>query len=192
MAVDIMIMSFGFPDTVKSISKQIGKMVYDREPPMLVFAAASNDGVNSRRTFPASHAGVFAIHSLDGIGTDNGGLNPPIEKSHDDKFGTLGLGIPYTWNGRKEVRKGSSYAAPAAAGIAANCIIWTEWMKQQGHHDLSDRHCLALRSFEGIKLFLEKASKPSGPYLSIAPWNLWNGRRSPTMILGALLCELDT
>jgi hypothetical protein len=184
--VDIMIMSFGFPGPVRSISEKL-KKVANTEPPMLMFAAASNKGVNSRRTFPACHDRVFGIHSLDGYGHDDGGTNPSTQYYDSDRFGALGIGLPFVWNEKNEVKSGSSYATPTVAGIAANFIIWVEYMNRQGH--IQDHELEVLRSHNGIKLFLEKASEPSGRFHSVAPWNFWAEFPDLTLV-GMLRYEL--
>ncbi|KXH50685.1 hypothetical protein CSIM01_01534 [Colletotrichum simmondsii] len=66
-SVDIIVMSFGFNETVQIIADQIRRAVFQK---VLIFAAASNDGKNrtDRIAWPAREEGVVCIHSGDGMG----------------------------------------------------------------------------------------------------------------------------
>lgn len=172
--VDIMVMSFGSSYIDRRISDAIDHATITRPHPTLVFAAASNSGLNSRPTFPATHDKVIGIYSLDGYGNDNGGLNPSRQPG-DTYFGTLGVGIEMLWDDKKEARSGSSYAAPIAAGIAANCLVWLEDMLTRGF--LSQEQYKWLRTIEGMRYMLRKQAMGSNGdkvgILSLAPWVLW-------------------
>lgn len=172
--VDIMVMSFGSAYIDKRVSDAIDRAVTTRPHPTLVFAAASNSGLNSRPSFPATHDKVIGVYALDGYGNDNGGLNPSRQPG-GTYFGTLGVGIEMLWNNKKEARSGSSYAAPIAAGIAANCLVWLEHMLKKGH--FSQDQYTWLRTIEGMRYMLRKQAMGSNGdrvgILSLAPWVLW-------------------
>ncbi|KAK4652897.1 hypothetical protein QC762_503500 [Podospora pseudocomata] len=172
--VDIMVMSFGSAYIDKGVSDAIDRAVTARPHPTLIFAAASNSGLNSRPTFPATHDKVIGVYSLDGYGNDNGGLNPS-RKPGGTYFGTLGVGIEMLWNNKKEARSGSSYDAPIAAGIAANCLVWPEHMLKKGY--FSQDQYTWLRTIEGMRYMLSKQAMGSNGdrvgILSLAPWVLW-------------------
>ncbi|KAK0659788.1 hypothetical protein QBC41DRAFT_44083 [Cercophora samala] len=172
--VDIMVLSFGSAYVDKTVSDAIDRATSARPHPTLVFAAASNSGLNSRPTFPATHGKVIGVYSLDGYGNDNGGLNPS-RQSGNIYFGTLGVGIEMLWNDKKEARSGSSYAAPIAAGIAANCLFWLEDMAKK--ELLSQDQHTWLRTVEGMRYMFRKQAMGSdgdrAGILSLAPWVLW-------------------
>ena len=121
--VDIITMSFGYPRGVHSIREQIKLAVADD---ILVFAAASNDGGNSSRMFPASEIGVFAIHSTDGNGVASG-FNPDAER--DENFSILGEHVQSAWltkDGSVSTRRlsGTSFATPIAVCLSAFVLAY--------------------------------------------------------------------
>lgn len=88
----------------------------------LIFAAASNDGGNGTRTYPALNEGVFAIHATNGRGEPSG-MNPP--KEFGDNFSTLGVAIDSQWKKKELSISGTSFATPVAAAMAANALEFT-------------------------------------------------------------------
>jgi subtilisin family serine protease len=137
-------MSFGFEDVQWPIFKQI-KQALKRDK--LVFAAASNDGGNSGRAFPARQSGVICIHSTDKHG-NRSLLNPsPVEEL--DNFSILGQHIESTWPdenvaGQKKRMTGTSFATPVAVALAAFLIAYV----QQEIPDLNT--AIEIKSYEGI------------------------------------------
>lgn len=168
--VDIITMSFGSVYMDKSIDRAINRAAATTPYPPIFLAAASNSGLNSNPTYPATHPSVIGVHSLDGLGNDNGGLNPS-RAPNTENFGTLGVGIEMLWDQKREARSGSSYAAPIAAGIAANNLAWMAHVHRRML--LSDEQYTWLRTVEGIRHMFRKQSMPSGDLHSIAPWVLW-------------------
>ncbi|KAI0186317.1 peptidase S8/S53 domain-containing protein [Xylaria flabelliformis] len=181
--VDIISMSFGSEVDRINVADALDRASNGKRK-IILLAAASNSGPNSERTFPARHEGVIAIHSLDGKGNDNGGMNPS-RQGYYDNFGTLGLGIETSWGQSLHgpgslpgstattilYKSGSSYATPIAAGIVANCIEWIDYMRTRGH--LDEHNYDSLRRLKGIRLMLKKQSALTGDIRSVAPWILW-------------------
>ncbi|KAH6997692.1 peptidase S8/S53 domain-containing protein [Ilyonectria sp. MPI-CAGE-AT-0026] len=101
--------------------------------PRLMFAAASTNGNNYLRAFPASYDPyVFCVHASEGNGED-GGINPNPPAGSGFNFMTLGIGLEVMERlmpngGRKfpsyktVVKSGTSFATPIAAGIAATVL----------------------------------------------------------------------
>lgn len=184
-------MSFGFEHKNDEVQHAI-KEAMNRKRPPIFFAAVSNEGFNNRPLYPAIHPDVIAIHSLDGNGNDSGGLNPPADPNLGT-FGTLGIGISLTWERNSVVKSGSSYASPIAAGIAANCLQWLDWVKDQKM--LSQDDYLRLRTGEGMRYMFKKQAKgrkTAGSIRHVAPWNLWTGKQTDENICGVLKQKVDT
>ncbi|TRX94162.1 hypothetical protein FHL15_004930 [Xylaria flabelliformis] len=192
--VDIINMSFGSEFDDINVADALDRACNAKRKKTILLAAASNNGRNSKRTFPARHEGVIAIHSLDGKGNDEGGMNPS-RKGYFENFGTLGLGIKTLWDrlpphlessvdawtttATTKYKSGSSYATPIAAGIVANCIEWIDYMWARG--SLNTHQYASLRKPKGIRLMLKKQSEVVGDILSVAPWILWREDHSDPM-----------
>ncbi|KAI0103355.1 hypothetical protein GGR51DRAFT_524641 [Nemania sp. FL0031] len=202
--VDIINMSFGCYFDVMNVTKAIDCASKAGLKGTILLAAASNNGQNGKRTFPARHGEVIAIHSLDGFGNDIGGMNPSRE-GYFENFGTLGLGIKTLWHKppsepgllsdiqvmTAEYKSGSSFATPIAAGIVANCIEWIDYMNAEGY--LHKTQYSLLRQPKGIRIMLRKQSTKVNDILSIAPWTLWEPdvEEIDNRVLQILLAELN-
>ncbi|KAI1743059.1 hypothetical protein F4680DRAFT_410910 [Xylaria scruposa] len=122
--VDIISMSFGIREYHEPIKTAISNALHNQT---LIFAAASNDGANLGRAFPAKYPGVFCIHSTDGNGNPSA-FNPTADEK-DVNFSLLGEGVRSHWplgkNGHNDivnVMSGTSVATPIAAGLAASVL----------------------------------------------------------------------
>lgn len=155
-------MSFGFVKCNASIESAIR---YAHGKNKILFAAASNQGLNGSRTYPAKHNEVICIHFTDGRGQchkDN------VESEKGDNFSTLGHAVESTWpeklgQGLTQRRSGTSFATPIAAGIAA-FILQYSWQNLPG--------AVRLESGEGMgNVFKLLARNPDGYKKEyVAPW----------------------
>jgi hypothetical protein len=158
-------MSFGFPKGITKVGEEI-KKAYHAD--ILVFAAASNDGVRRSRAFPAREEGVFAIHSTDGHGLTSG-YNPTIQ-ADGPNFCILGDYIESAWPskgtaGTSRRLCGTSFATPIAVCLAAFFLTYVP----QQVTDL-EGYCYHPKSYAGMKrLFLMLKDERSAPYSSISP-----------------------
>ncbi|PNP46596.1 hypothetical protein THARTR1_10713 [Trichoderma harzianum] len=131
--VDIISMSFGIREYNKPMQMAISNALHNQT---LLFAAASNDGANLGRAFPAKYPSVFCIHSTDGNG--NPSTFNPTADDKDVNFSLLGENVSSHWpmgkNGHYEhvnVMSGTSVATPIAAGLAAAILTF---VRQQEQH----------------------------------------------------------
>jgi hypothetical protein len=149
--------------------------------PCIMFAAASNDGKNGKRAFPASCGSCICIHASDGNGNDCG-INPPPDDMGPN-FMTLGAGLELAkreWcdSGRRVPRftpiykSGTSFSTPVAAGIAAvtlDLVGRTDAIKDK------DRTRRKLGTHSGmVRMLGLMAPESAGGYRYLAPWNHWD------------------
>jgi hypothetical protein len=100
------------------LNRLIKELVNSRK---LIFAAASNAGLNEDRPWPANRPGVFCIHATDEDGIIDDRMNLEATDKYDN-FATLGCGIRSYWDGKPVSIRGTSFAAPVAAAMAANIL----------------------------------------------------------------------
>jgi len=163
--VHIINMSFSIP-----WNSEIKKAIKDAEHAgVIIFAAASNNGANSRRSFPASLDNVLCIHATDG-GGNKSVMNPPPDL-HRENLSTLGVAVPSIWEPGMHL-SGTSYATPVAAAIAALVLVFIQdaTAAKKMTEDLRDDAF----SRDGMKNILLKMAVPNDGYSYIAPWsNFW-------------------
>ncbi|KAK4154756.1 hypothetical protein C8A00DRAFT_32424 [Chaetomidium leptoderma] len=175
---DIISLSLGFKWEVKAISDALDQAINPRDKtpgarPRLVFAAAANWGYNRSLAFPASKKGVICVHATSGNGYD-GQLSPRSDGSLKNfSIGTLGTAIESEWNGKPVWLRGTSYATPIAAAVAANVV---EFARRQ---NLDPHTQIELERFRGMKAVLALMctnGDSSGSYPYCAPWLLYEKR----------------
>ncbi|KAK3896449.1 peptidase S8/S53 domain-containing protein, partial [Staphylotrichum tortipilum] len=131
--VDVISISFGFPDETEQGCDELRAAVHRAHAAgVLLFAAASNVGAHGIPAFPARQTGVFCIYAGDGKG--NSSRTCPTASRYDVNFLTLGEGVDsawpkylapgssqFLWTKRKS---GTSFATPIAAGLAATFLLY--------------------------------------------------------------------
>lgn len=174
---NIIIMPFGIerctrlPKGFDEISEAIGNA---HDAGILMFAAASNCGANSSRTYPAWDKRVICVHALDGRGSPSRSLNPAVDDSPEDNFGTLGVAIKSSWQNKVVYKTGTSFATPVAAGIAALVL---DFMDQSfALEKLDEVQYRTFRKCHGMqqlfRKFLSREMNNCG-YRFVAPWLFW-------------------
>ncbi|KAM0201902.1 hypothetical protein ACHAPA_005436 [Fusarium lateritium] len=166
---DIITMSFGWPardDEYDSLEKAIKNAQFND---VLLFAAASNDGANAKRAWPARHSGVICVHSTAADGNPSS-FNPIAVPG--DNFAIIGEAVEGAWPrdlceeqnniGFLMHKSGTSFATPIAAGIAA-------FLLQYARSNLSKRDAARLKQFEGMTAALRRISVVKHGYNYIAP-----------------------
>ena len=125
-------MSFGIREYNEPMKTAISTALHNQT---LMFAAASNDGANLGRAFPAKYPGVFCIHATDGNGNPST-FNPTADEK-DVNFSLLGEHVLSHWpagkNGHNDivnVMSGTSVATPIAAGLAASVLSFVRQQEQ--------------------------------------------------------------
>lgn len=136
-------MSFGIREYSEPIKTAISNALHSQT---LLFAAASNDGANLGRAFPARYPGVFCIHSTDGYG--NPSTFNPTADDKDVNFSILGESVSSHWPVGKlghdqpvKAMSGTSVATPIASGLAASVF---SFVRQQEQHNALESELLAL------------------------------------------------
>jgi hypothetical protein len=169
-----------FEDLVDSIQDAIRDA--SMKAPRIMFAAASNNGKNERRAFPARYdPWVICVHASDGKGND-GGINPPAESGTN--FMTLGTGLELLerrWmvlgrtrnvTYKRVYKSGTSFATPIAAGVAATALDLAARVSA-----INDRTRKKLKRCEEMRKALRLMSTPKHDfgeqYRFLAPWNHW-------------------
>jgi hypothetical protein len=152
--VDFVSMSFGFPRHVEKIRESIDDAVHRKRGTITFFAAASNDGFNSREMFPANLGGaVIPIRGTNRSGAFEPEFNPP-RSSEEPVFGTLGKDVVSDWIGSEPQRSqsGCSVATPIAVGLATMMLDYAT-----SHQDeFSERELRLMKTRRGVfELFKE-------------------------------------
>lgn len=184
--VDIISMSFGFPGST-DLSELATQIEEAHKANIILFAAASNNGGNGRRTYPAKDPYVMCIHAVDGFGNNCGGFNPSAIHN-EDNFATLGIGIECVWDEKWCSRSGTSYATPIAAGFAANALEFATYHKERGI--LKPLACKHLRKPFGMRQMFRLMAYERDGYQYVQPWEFWRENRTDDWICGTMEQEL--
>ncbi|GAP88690.1 putative peptidase S8 subtilisin kexin sedolisin [Rosellinia necatrix] len=165
--VDIISMSFGSREHISALETAI----IDCKDKAIVFASASNYGLNDPRTYPARDERVICVHALDGLGGLDS-INPATEAKAN--YGTLGLGVRLSWQGKAECRSGTSYATPILAAISATLLDWLHYHSENAQSTLSPAQYTYLKKTARIREIFERhMSEKQGDLLYVAPWILF-------------------
>lgn len=162
------------------------------EQDIIMFAAASNNGANDGRAFPASDDRVICVHSTDGKGTPSG--FSPRAKKDCPNFAVPGECIKSSWPRHSGVpdgtaiKSGTSFATPVAVSVAANVLRY-------GREHLGRELYAKLRSLRGIKaifnLMEDDQSHAKDHYNYLVPWHLFDDRREDAHIIRMMEEKLD-
>ncbi|KAK4156582.1 hypothetical protein C8A00DRAFT_12488, partial [Chaetomidium leptoderma] len=190
--VDIISMSFGFRRGSQKIRDQVEKAVHRRK---IVFAAASNDGGRTARTYPARQDGVICVHSSDGHG--NASYFNPTGLAGTDNLCVVGENIegarpsftPHQLGGTKRM-SGTSCATPVAVAIAALMIGFVD-NHMPDHVDW----VVPLQSAAGIRaVFHTLSERRTGQYDMVDPVRAFGGSNEQELqkVLTDIRSKLDT
>jgi hypothetical protein len=179
-------MSFGFNSQVTAVEEKIAEVIRKRRSEgrdILFFAAANNDGLNSREMFPASHPNVIAVRGTDHTGAflQDYNPNPWPQKAGHSLFGTLGKDVPYNRADKSSQISGCSIATPILAGIVAIIIQYVDHVAA-GDKDLQDR----VRTRDGIQQVLRHmgdSEHGDQRYNYVAPWKFFQRNEEERMAL---------
>ena len=161
--VDIISMSFGFPDRDIDNYTMLEEAIQNaHRAHVLLFAAASNSGANLSRAYPARHEEVMCIHSTDANG--NRSRFSPTAKDGNN-FATIGEAVESAWpsslrssksNGScTAFKSGTSFATPIAASIAAFLLLYARL-------HLEEKWATMLKRGSGMKAVLRKIAVKGG------------------------------
>lgn len=161
-------MSFGFTTRdILDYNVVEDALEYANSKNVLLFAAASNNGANQRRTFPARHDYVICVHSTAADGVPSR-FNAPCGTSNN--FATIGEAIESSWprNLCDKVnesciawKSGTSFATPIAAGIGV-------FLLQYADKNLDARTIKLLRKPQGMRAVFKEISCGKDGYDYIA------------------------
>ncbi|KAI2632315.1 hypothetical protein GGR54DRAFT_29393 [Hypoxylon sp. NC1633] len=164
--VDIISMSFGIREYHEPMKAAISNALHNQT---LMFAAASNDGANLGRAFPAKYPSVFCIHATDGNGNPSK-FNPSADEK-DVNLSLLGEKVCSHWpagkNGHSEsvnVMSGTSVATPIAAGLAASVLSFVRQQEQglAGRSDLVGPWMKDVHSMDAVLKSMVKQRRGAG------------------------------
>lgn len=164
--VDIITMSFGWPRWHDCVEEEI-KTASSRN--VILFAAASNSGLNKPVAFPANCAPVICVHSANGFGVPSHFTPVPVDGDHN--FAVLGEAVRSSWpvsrgEGHEKRQWGSSTSTPILAAIAALVL---EFVNQKPSLTANE---LRLRSPKGITRVLLAMSMNRYGYNIVMPWKI--------------------
>ena len=184
--VDIVSMSFALSNQDKN-KDAIGEALWryqdryrakdEKREPVLFFAAASNAGMNSDRTFPAKYPAVFSVHACNGQGAWWDGN--PKKVLQDCNFTAIGQHLRPLPSEPGIRVTGTSMATPVAAGIAAIVLEFVRQDLVDHQEEVSITSKLKLKTRAGMEaafMELERGARTfqDDHYVYLAPWQLFS------------------
>lgn len=187
-------MSFGFPGIVSEIGDAVADVNKGRrnnkKSEIVFFAAANNDGSNSKELFPASLETVISVRGTDYTGSFIRKFSPPPwpRKKGSLLYGTLGQDVPYNIGDAAFHMSGCSVATPILAGITAMIIQYVNYTAG-GDSRMGTR----LRTKEGVLQVLYHISEEdSGDQRYVAPWKFFGWEKEQRLAaITYALAELE-
>ncbi|KAL1617277.1 hypothetical protein SLS56_011048 [Neofusicoccum ribis] len=172
--VDIISVSFGFPNEMDSIRQAIHAVEVERKHSLIFFAAAANDGSNTAELFPAFMDSVISVRGTDTSGDFIPLYDPEVPRYNHGKqvYGTLGQDVPCGWpdDYPSMLLSGCSVATPIAAGIAAMIMQCAASRPDQ----FSERDQRRIRTRRGItEIFYDISVERGNERFYVAPWKLF-------------------
>jgi subtilisin family serine protease len=169
-------MSFGIRDHSELMKNAISNASNNKT---LLFAAASNDGGNSGRAFPAKYPSVFCVHSTDGRGNPSA-FNPTAHEQ-DINFSLLGEHVSSHWPISKQghndivnISSGTSIATPIAAGLAASVLSFVRQQERGNTQEASQLLGPWLKDHQSMDMVFRKMAKRRHDYDYITPHALFH------------------
>lgn len=175
-------MSFGFYGFNSKVNQAIADALR-KENPVLIFAAASNNGTRKEVTFPASVSGVICVNSANADGTPSD-FNPTFHPARN--FSIIGENVKSSWINAAEKRmSGTSVATPIAAAIAALVLEFV--LQEVESDDILKELYPHLKRYDGMVEILSQMSQPhhSG-YHNIIPWKLLKNEYGRGLVTGQI------
>ncbi|KAF5492103.1 Ankyrin repeat and SAM domain-containing protein 3 [Colletotrichum siamense] len=174
--VDIIVLPFGFASVNRMMMKPLAE-TRKMNKQTIVIAAATTNGFNSVRGYPATSPHVIAIHAVDGQGRHCG--LAPSPKAGDYNFSVVGAGLKAPWTNKETGKKlvnGNTYTAGIAAGIAASFLhfLRISLIQDEPKLNLSPEDHMWLRSTDGMREMLHLMSTPIDGYNFLTPWAVFS------------------
>ncbi|KAI1112785.1 pfs domain-containing protein [Nemania sp. NC0429] len=163
--VDIISMSFGYPDCKSDDYPLLENALLNAHANhVLLFAAASNEGGRLDLSYPAREDNVIAVHATDANGNRSG--FSPTAADGRIALATIGEAVESAWPTYLceestnptfvQIKSGTSYATPIAAGIAAFLLLYARVHVPE--------MAQALRSLKRMRAILRKVAEKGGMY----------------------------
>ncbi|KAF5675749.1 thermostable alkaline protease [Fusarium heterosporum] len=162
-SVDIISMSFGYPEDDQSIVEAIEDVARQRN--IIFMASAGNNAKYQNETFPAKHRHVMSIRATNFAGSFSENNPPLFDDSISPAFGTFGGDLPgniiheiSTRFGTDVCQPGSSIATAVAAGIAASTIAYADVLSCILRIPKAEDPVQCLKTTEGMRRMFKKMS----------------------------------
>ncbi|KAJ4322666.1 hypothetical protein N0V84_004691 [Fusarium piperis] len=183
--VDVISMSFGFPDDDEDIAKAIEDV--ERERNVVFLASAGNNAAYQAEAFPARHRSVISIRATNCDGTFSASNPPIIDRYSSSVLGTFGDDLPENIHreitgrfGPSICQPGSSIATAVAAGIVASTIAYAEALSSVLPIPKEQSPVQSLKKTQGMLRMLEKmAPEQTGHHKFVNPIWFWSEKADP-------------